>query len=241
MTTNPLKVELEFMIESLGDCGWLVHFPTETLASDWSERIRTQGLADVVEIVTAYRTAAVVCEPTLEDGAYDQLQTSIKQSVASLETGYLKAQFDHISTGRLIHVPVVYDGPDLSEVAKSVGLTEVGVVQAHTSQSFHVYAVGFLPGFPYAGYLPDMISGLPRRTSPRSCVPSGSVAIAGRQTGIYPCESPGGWHLLGRTEMVICDLEHGFFQFRPGDRIQFVPCPGGVMPDTQKTRHNNNA
>jgi KipI family sensor histidine kinase inhibitor len=241
MTTNPLDEAPEFMIESLGDCGWLVQFPTETLAAEWSGWIRNQDMADVVEVVTAYRTAAVVCEPTLKDSAFDQLQTAIKQSVASLETGHSNAGSNHTSSGRLIHVPVVYDGPDLAEVAAAVGLTEAGVVNAHTSQSFHVYAVGFLPGFPYAGYLPKEISGLPRRTSPRTRVPAGSVAIAGRQTGIYPCESPGGWHLLGRTEMRICDLKTGFFQFQPGDRIQFVPCPGGVMPEDQETRHKQHA
>jgi KipI family sensor histidine kinase inhibitor len=80
-----------------------------------------------------------------------------------------------------------------------------------------------LQGFPYAGYLPRELSGLPRRDEPRLQVPAGSVAIAGRQTGIYPRESPGGWHLLGRTPLRIVDPEHECFPIRAGDRIRFQP------------------
>ena len=80
-----------------------------------------------------------------------------------------------------------------------------------------------MQGFPYAGYLPRELSGLPRREEPRLKVPSGSVAIAGRQTGIYPRESPGGWHLLGRTPLRIADVDQGLFLIRAGDQIQFQP------------------
>lgn len=228
-------------MEPLGDRGWLLHFHSEKSAAEWSEWIRIQQLANVDELVTAYRTVAVVCHPSLNNDAFNHLERLIRQSVTSYQNGRLNLQSHHTTVGRLIHVPVFYDGADLAEVAESVGLTESAVVHLHTCQSFQVYAVGFLPGFPYAGYLPAELSGLPRRTSPRIRVPAGSVAIAGRQTGIYPIESPGGWHLIGRTEMVICDLERGFFQFRPGDRIQFVPSPGGVMPDDQETRRNRHA
>ena len=86
-----------------------------------------------------------------------------------------------------------------------------------------MFAVGFLPGFPYAGYLPDELRGLARRQEPRLAVPPGSVAIVGRQTGVYPIASPGGWRLIGRTPLRIADPEAGRFPIRAGDRIRFRP------------------
>ena len=97
------------------------------------------------------------------------------------------------------------------------------MIALHSGVEYDVFAIGFLPGFPYAGYLPPALTGLPRRESPRLRVPAGSVAIAGRQTGIYPGESPGGWHLLGRTPLCIVDLDEGYFPIRAGDRIRFQP------------------
>jgi KipI family sensor histidine kinase inhibitor len=102
-------------------------------------------------------------------------------------------------------------------------LSETDVIAHHAGHEYRVFAIGFLPGFPYAGYLPPALSGLPRRESPRAEVPAGSVAIAGRQTGVYPESSPGGWHLLGRTPVRIVDLDRGFFPIRAGDRIRFDP------------------
>src|SRR5205823_7967395 len=96
-------------------------------------------------------------------------------------------------------------------------------IARHAGRDYDVFAVGFQPGFPYAGYLPDALSGLSRRDVPRVRVPAGSVAIAGRQTGVYPAESPGGWHLLGRTPLRIVDLERGHFPIRAGDRLRFEP------------------
>jgi KipI family sensor histidine kinase inhibitor len=118
---------------------------------------------------------------------------------------------------------VLYDGADLAEVAAARGLTAGQVVALHSGQDYRVFALGFLPGFPYAGYLPEALAGLPRRASPRARVAAGSVAIAGRQTGVYPQESPGGWHLLGRTPLTIASVARGRFPIRAGDRLRFVP------------------
>ena len=125
-------------------------------------------------------------------------------------------------SGKLVTLPVLYDGADLPEVAQRLRLTIDAVIAHHTDREFTVFAIGFQPGFPYAGYLPEPLSGLPRRDSPRVRVPSGSVAIAGRQTGVYPSESPGGWHLLGRTPLKIVDMDRGHFPIRAGDRLRFV-------------------
>jgi KipI family sensor histidine kinase inhibitor len=124
-------------------------------------------------------------------------------------------------------IPVLYDGADLDVVAARLNLTSADVIAIHSSLDYDVFAVGFLPGFPYAGYLPPALSGLPRRDSPRLQVPAGSVAIAGRQTAVYPRQSPGGWHLLGTTPLSIVQVEAGYFPIQAGDRIRFRPISAG--------------
>jgi KipI family sensor histidine kinase inhibitor len=124
--------------------------------------------------------------------------------------------------GRLVTIPVLYDGDDLPDVARRLGMTEPEVIAAHGGQDYRVFALGFRPGFPYAGYLPEALCGLPRRASPRVRVPAGSVAIVGRQTAVYPSETPGGWHLIGRTPLRIVDVERARFPIRAGDRLRFV-------------------
>ena len=102
--------------------------------------------------------------------------------------------------GRLHRIPVVYDGPDLNQVASSLGVTPRQVIELHGRPIYRAFLIGFVPGWAYLGPLPDELV-LPRRPVPRTLVPAGSVAIAGRQTGIYPLATPGGWHLIGRTSV----------------------------------------
>lgn len=128
--------------------------------------------------------------------------------------------------GPAIEIPVRYggaDGPDLAAVAARTGLPEADVVAAHAGTVYRVFLVGFVPGFPYLGVLPRELA-LPRRSTPRLRVPAGSVAIAGRQTGIYPAVTPGGWHLIGRTDAPIWDPRRDPpALLAPGDRVRFVP------------------
>ena len=125
-----------------------------------------------------------------------------------------------------IVIPVRYggaDGPDLGDVAMRTGLGELDVVRLHASLEYRVFCVGFVPGFPYLGVLPAALE-LPRRATPRLRVPAGSVAIAGRQTGIYPAVTPGGWHVIGRTDMAAWDPERDPpALLAPGDRVRFEP------------------
>jgi 5-oxoprolinase (ATP-hydrolysing) subunit B len=115
------------------------------------------------------------------------------------------------------------DGPDLAEVAARTGLTEERVVALHAGTEHRVLVLGFVPGFPYLGVLPAELA-LPRRATPRVRVPAGSVAIAGRQTGIYPFATPGGWHLIGRTDAAIWDPDRDPpVLLAPGDLVRFVP------------------
>jgi len=127
---------------------------------------------------------------------------------------------------RAISVPVRYggpDGPDLAEVADRTGRSEADVVRLHAAVEYRVFCVGFVPGFPYLGLVPEELA-LPRRATPRLHVPAGSVAIAGRQTGIYPADTPGGWHLIGRTDLPAWDpWREPPALLEPGARVRFVP------------------
>lgn len=127
--------------------------------------------------------------------------------------------------GRLHRIPVVYDGPDLEEVATSLGLSSQKVAELHARPIYRVFLVGFVPGWAYLGPVPDELV-LPRRATPRTNVPAGSVAIANHETGIYPLASPGGWHLIGRTsvKLFLPDSDPPSL-FRAGDRVKFFPAP----------------
>lgn len=129
------------------------------------------------------------------------------------------------NNSKTIEIPVRYggaQGPDLQEIALMTGMTEDTVVQLHTDTIYTVYMIGFLPGFPYLGLLNAALE-LPRRAAPRLKVPPGSVAIAGRQTGIYPQSSPGGWRLIGQTEVHLFDPgKNPPALLAPGDRVKMV-------------------
>lgn len=124
---------------------------------------------------------------------------------------------------RRLDIPVTYDGPDLPTVAARCGLSVAEVIRLHSQTEYSVYMMGFLPGFAYLGVLPAPLR-LPRLPTPRLRVPAGAVGIAGAQTGIYPLESPGGWHLIGRTDTQPFDPRRDPpFLFAPGDVVRFIP------------------
>jgi KipI family sensor histidine kinase inhibitor len=127
---------------------------------------------------------------------------------------------------RLREIPVRYggaDGPDLADVSERLGVSEAAVIDLHASATYTVFMLGFVPGFPYLGVLPAELD-LPRLDAPRTRVPAGSVGIAGRQTGIYPFETPGGWRLIGRTHTRLWDpAADPPALLAPGDEVRFVP------------------
>ena len=129
-------------------------------------------------------------------------------------------------TKRQIQIPVCYEeefGIDLSKVVDYTGLSAREVISLHTSPSYTVFAIGFLPGFPYLGGLPPELA-VPRRSKPRLLVPKGAVGIGGTQTGIYPIESPGGWNLIGRTPLDLYDPNRPHpFLLQAGDQLTFDP------------------
>jgi inhibitor of KinA len=131
---------------------------------------------------------------------------------------------DLIPKGRYFEVPVCYElayGLDLTQVSIDLNISIDQIISMHCEHIYSVYMIGFLPGFPYLGELSDSLV-LPRKLQPMPLVPGGSVAIAGNQTGIYPQDSPGGWHILGRTPISLI-REDGKNLFQPCDKIKFFP------------------
>jgi inhibitor of KinA len=123
--------------------------------------------------------------------------------------------------GSTVKIPLLYDGDDLDFVAEHHHLSREEVISIHTSRSYRVFMLGFLPGFPYMGTVDERIA-TARRSSPRTAVPAGSVGIAGMQTGIYPQSSPGGWQLIGRTPIKIFDAKKETpCLLNPGDSVDF--------------------
>ena len=156
---------------------------------------------------------------------YDLLRTdhlALAERLAPLLQDWLAVQAPAQSSA-LHEIPVWYAGLDLAEVARACGLTVERVVELHCAVEYQVGAIGFAPGFAYLGELPEALA-LPRRASPRLTVPAGSLAIAERQTAIYPQASPGGWHLLGLCPWRLFDVRRSPpCPLGLGDRVRFVP------------------
>lgn len=127
-----------------------------------------------------------------------------------------------LSSGRLIEIPTRYDGPDLAEVARLSGLTVAEVIAAHTGREHLAHFLGYMPGYAYcSGVDPRIIA--PRLPSPRTRVPGGSVGVVDGQTAVYPFAAPGGWRLIGTTDLVMFDPQRDEpALIRPGDRLRFV-------------------
>ncbi len=179
-------------------------------------RVRASNTPGIVETVPTYRSLLVHYDPLITDSA----------SVADAIENLLHGGAGKKRTAKLWRIPACYaasHAPDLAEVAQRTGLSAEAVVGLHAGACFHVYMIGFVPGFPYMGDLPASLA-LPRREDPRLKVPAGSVAIAVGQTAIYPVESPGGWHLIGTTPVRLFDASLPRpALLTPGDKVQFAP------------------
>lgn len=165
----------------------------------------------VVDVVPAARTVLLVLDP-------ERLDVEAAEALAH----EVEPRRDAHGEGDLLELPVVYDGEDLEEVASLLSCDVAEVVRRHTEEEWTVAFCGFSPGF---GYL-TAASGdwdIPRRSSPRTKVPAGSVALAGEFSGVYPRESPGGWQLIGRTTETVFDLDRDpAALLRPHTRVRFV-------------------
>ncbi len=171
----------------------------------------------VVDVVPAFASVTLFYEPA-RIGSYAQLCAAIEVLAARADASVLTFE------SRMVEIPVCYGGElgsDLTVVAAQRGLTEARVVELHSGAHYLVHAVGFAPGFAYLGGLPEKIH-TPRRATPRTSVPAGSVGIGGEQTGVYPLTTPGGWNLIGRTPLRLFDVtraEPALLRF--GDQVKF--------------------
>ena len=186
-----------------------------------TEALSNHPFTGVVDIVPAYTTVAVHFDP-IKIGGQDparSVQAWIERTCSDIRPVSQSGPREWL-------VPVVYGGeagPDLAWVAEHLGQEEAEIIRRHCAPSYTVRAIGFSPGFPYLAGLPETLR-TPRRATPRTQVPAGSVGIAGAQAGIYPQATPGGWNILGRTELRLFDPERRPpALLRVGDRVRFEP------------------
>jgi KipI family sensor histidine kinase inhibitor len=207
----------------MGDRGLLLELGDE-ISSEVNEKVRRMTLAiqaesieGIIEIVPTYRSLLILYNPLILSFI------DLKKRLERIEKGLPQTPF---SEPKLTQIPALYGGsygPDLEEVAKYHQISPEEVIQLHCSKPYFIYMIGFMPGFPYMGELPEALI-TPRLKTPRLSVPAGSVAIAQRQTGIYPMESPGGWQIIGRTPVKLFNPEReppALLQM--GDLVQFFP------------------
>ncbi|MEB4208968.1 allophanate hydrolase subunit 1 [Mycobacterium sp. 94-17] len=179
-----------------GDRALMVQCGSTAEVLAWAEALRAAAIPDVVDVVPAARTVLVKLDGPRRQGAIRQRLR--KMRVATAPNAVAERRADVV-------IDVVYDGPDLAEVADHTGLTIAAVIDAHTATPWRVAFSGFAPGFAY------LVDGdprlrVPRRAEPRTSVPAGSVGLAGEFSAVYPRQSPGGWQLIGRTDAVLWDL-----------------------------------
>jgi inhibitor of KinA len=178
------------------------------IADAWERR----GLG---EAIPAYASVVVQFDPA--QTTWDDASAAASELAAQPPAGRSKPP------GRLIEVPTVYDGPDLADTAERSGLTTDELVAFHGGREYEAFFLGFMPGLAYCGTLDPRIVA-PRLLSPRARVPGGSVGVVTGQTLVYPADSPGGWRLIGRTELRVFDpTREPAALIRAGDRLRFVP------------------
>ena len=212
-----------FRMVPLGDSAITVEFGDEidprinACVVAFAKTVRDQGWRGIYDVVPTYRSITVY---------FDPLHWDSNALTERLKTLPRPGTSDTISQGTLHQIPVLYGdewGPDLEEVAAFAGLPPAHAIALHASIRYRIYMLGFSPGFPYLGLVPERLA-MPRLPTPRTRVPAGSVGIADRQTGIYPTATPGGWRLIGRTPIAVYrKTGPNPFLLKPGDLVQFRP------------------
>lgn len=210
----------------LGDQAVLIHFKQEVSSEVLAEvqclknEIQQEQPDWLYEAVPGYASLTVhydLAQLLQKEDPYAHVVSFLKEKAAGVKTGGSFKQ-------RTVKIPVCYGGdfgPDLEEVAQHAGMSPDEVIKRHQNGDYTVYMLGFAPGFPYIGGLDASIAA-PRKDNPRTAIPAGSVGIAGKQTGVYSIETPGGWQIIGRTPEKLFDLTRDeSFLLRAGDRIEF--------------------
>ena len=202
--------------------------------------LKESGIAGIVETIPTYRSLLIQYDPGVI--SYKSLEGKLKKLLARLDSV-------EIPPSEVLEVPVLYGGeemgPDLKFVAENAKMSEAEVIKLHSEPEYLIYMLGFTPGFTYLGGLNDAIE-TPRLKTPRVKIPAGSVGIAGKQTGVYPIDSPGGWQLIGRTPLKMYDADREkpilpeagqYIKFVPIDRAEFDRIAAEVEKGTYEVRH----
>lgn len=211
---------MKFTLAPLGDRGITVRLG-EGISVELSDSVvehanavTSASIRGVTDVVPSYSSLGVF---------YNPLEVSFADLSARLESVLDDAGSPEREAvdGRLVRIPITYDGEDMDDVCRQAKLTRSEVIEIHSGREYRVFVVGFVPGFAYLGPLdPRLI--VPRRESPRKKVPAGSVAIAEAQTGVYPSETPGGWNLIGTTmERMFDPLRLDPALLHVGDKVRF--------------------
>lgn len=214
----------------LAVCGTAIDETVNARVMALDRAVCAAALPGVTETVPTYAALLV---------RYDPLTTGPDTVTAALQKLAESLRLEQTAPGaeRLVEVPVCYGGdfgPNLPFVAAHAGLSEREVVALHSGRDYRIYMLGFLPGFPYLGGMDERLY-CPRLETPRTRIPAGSVGIGGKQTGIYPLDSPGGWQLIGRTPLTLFDADNGGqLPYTAGDRIRFVPISPAEFERLQK-------
>ncbi|WP_020468117.1 5-oxoprolinase subunit B family protein [Zavarzinella formosa] len=196
--------------QPLGDRAILASLPDEAVTVAFAEAVRDAGFPWLVDLVPAYLTVGVFFD------------ASMTLATVRTELGRLVVGSRTVRPTTLHRIPCCYDFDlDLPRVSEHTAMSFEEIICQHTGGPYTVYAIGFVPGFPYLGYLPEALTGVPRLPSPRLRVEPGSVGLTARQTGIYPLPRPGGWNLIGRTPLELVNLADGYFPIAVGDQVSF--------------------
>ncbi len=200
---------------SLSDQAALAYFSEESAALRFAAAVRSLREPWLLDVVQAYTSVGVYFD--LQRINFARITALLQRVEEDAEHGPPPAP------GKRHVIPCCYEVQlDLARVAEHTHLSPDEVIRLHTDTAYTVYAIGFCPGFPYLGYLPAQLSGVPRLPAPRLRVAAGSVGLTGRQTGIYTEPRPGGWNLLGRTPLELVNVADGYFPLRTGDSVRFA-------------------
>ncbi|MCL4407564.1 MAG: 5-oxoprolinase subunit PxpB [Thermotogae bacterium] len=210
------------VIETLGDRGLILKFSDEInqiahlLVMKIDKLLLNSKIEGVIEWIPSYSSITLIYNPEIIK--YKCLLEKLKH--------FDESSVDFVVEGKTVEIPVLYGGkfgPDIEFVASANKISVENVIKIHSGANYEVWMIGFMPGFPYLYGLPPIIN-TPRLKNPRKFVPSGSIGIAGGQTGIYPIDSPGGWQIIGRTPLKIFDVKKDPpVLFDVGDRVKFIP------------------
>ncbi|WP_143706051.1 5-oxoprolinase subunit PxpB [Emticicia sp. TH156] len=204
------------------DFGSVIDEAVNTRVAQLLDYCKENPFVGFSEAVPAYASLTVFYDVIQVRNAYADSPTAYALVENYLVEALNKLNIATSTSPNLIEIPVIYNGEDIAFVAEHHQLSIEEVIQIHSAATYRVYMMGFLPGFAYLGGMDARIA-TPRRASPRTSVPAGSVGIAGRQTGIYPLASPGGWQLIGHTNTPLFDMNaQPPTLLKAGDLVRFV-------------------